>query len=257
MTAPTRTGPQVYQAINRISRAFACEGIAKRHMNIREQYAYRSLDDVVDRLGPLLARHNLCVLPRVLRRECEDRAGEGDTILVSVRLLVAFDLVSCKDGSRHVVKAWGEALDSGDKGTAKAMSSAYKGAMLQLFCVPVASEDTDASSLRLKTKRATEPVEGWGPWANGILDMIGVCESPEALDRVRTRQSSLLGALARERPDQYALIGERFSARREALAARSGVKASPGARPRFEAEKARHGGADSRNTPAEAEAVDG
>ena len=231
MTAHTPPRPHVYQAINQIVRAFAKAGIAKRHTNPIEQYQYRSIDDVLNRLGPLLARCGLCVLPRVLRRESEDRAGDAGALLVSVRLLVAFDLVSARDGSRHVIKAWGEALDQGDKGTAKAMSSAFKGAMLQLFCIPVGSAEADSSSFRLRAQVPSEPVEGWPCWADGICEMIGVCETSEALDRVRSRQAGLLGALSREKPDLYARIGERFSARLNMINARTGVTAPPGAKP--------------------------
>ena len=217
----------VYQAINQIIRAFSKAGIAKGHTNAIEQYQYRSIDDVLNRLGPLLARHSLCVLPRVLRRESEDRAGDAGVLLVSVRLLVAFDLVSARDGSRHVIKAWGEALDQGDKGTSKAMSAAFKGAMLQLFCVPVASADADSSSFRLKTNSTPEPVEGWSCWTDGICDMIGGCESEEALGRVRSRQAGLLTALSRSKPDLYTKIGERFSARLNELSARTGLAQPP------------------------------
>ena len=229
MTAAPR--PHVYQAINQIIRAFSKSGIPKRHTNAVDQYQYRSIDDVLSRLGPLLARCGLCVLPRALRRESEDRAGDGGALLVSVRLLVAFDLVSTRDGSRHVIKAWGEALDQGDKGTAKAMSAAFKGAMLQLFCIPVGSAEADVSSFRLRAQSTPEPVEGWSCWADGICDIIGACESNEALDRVRSRQASLLGALSREKPDFYAKIGERFSARLNMLEARTKLTAPPGARP--------------------------
>src|SRR4029079_10740650 len=107
-----------------------------------------SVDEVSTRLGPLLAKHRLCVLPRVLKHRTREYAGEQDAMLVSVRLLAAFDLVSARDRSCHTVQGWGEALDGGDKGTAKAMSSAYKGAMLQAFCIPVACDDADASSHR-------------------------------------------------------------------------------------------------------------
>jgi len=232
MTEATKPRAHVYQAINQIVRAFAQSGIPKRHTNAIEQYQYRSIDDVLNRLGPLLARTGLCVLPRVLLREAEDRAGDAGTLLVSVRLLVAFDLVSARDGSRHVIEAWGEALDQGDKGTAKAMSAAFKGAMLQLFCIPVASADADSSTFRLKAPATAEPVEGWSCWADGICEMIGVCESREALDRVRERQASLLTALSRAKPELYQVIGERFSARLGMMDARTGLKASPGAKPR-------------------------
>lgn len=211
--------PHVYRAINRITCAFAKAGIGKTHSNLIDQYQYRSIDDVLNRLSPLLAQHRLCVLPRVLRRKCSDREGELGLLLVNVRLLVAFDLVSARDGSRHTVVAWGEALDASDKGTAKAMSSAFKLAMLEAFCVPVATEDADASSHKLAKPTATpEPPNGWETWAEDIREMIAGCESSDALDRVRTRHAKLLAALKRERPDLYAGIGERFQMRIAATA---------------------------------------
>jgi len=227
MTA-RQQAPHVYRAINAITAAFARDGIPKTHTNIRDQYQYRSIDDVLNRLGPLLAKHRLCVLPRVLKHRTRECAGEQDAMLVSVRLLAAFDLVSARDGSCHTVQGWGEALDGGDKGTAKAMSSAYKSAMLQAFCIPVACDDADAASHRRKV-REVEPVEGWQAWSEGILDMIKACESSQALDRVRTRHGGSLVALKRERPDLYATIGEGFAQRGQDLIK---PKLKPAARPR-------------------------
>jgi hypothetical protein len=217
MTARERP-PQVYRAINAITSAFARDGIAKTHTNLRDQYQYRSIDDVLNRLGPLLARHRLCILPRVLERTATEQRGDGDALLTAVTVRVAYELVSCRDGSTHLVEAVGEALDPGDKATAKAMSSAFKGAMLQLFCVPVAGEDGDASSHRLRQPSAIEPAQGWEAWSTDIIDMIGVCESAAALDRVRARQSALLSALKREQAGLYAVVGEAFKLRSQQLA---------------------------------------
>ncbi len=164
--------------------------------------------------------HKLCVLPWVLERECTDRVGEGDLLLVEVTLRVAFDLVSSADGSSHTVKAFGKALDTSDKATAKAMSSAYKHAMLQAFCVPVAQiEDADASSHRLKRNRShqREPVEGWAMWTSGIVDIVESCATSEAVERLRQRQRPLLTAISREKPDLYGQIGAAFAKRSAAL----------------------------------------
>ena len=234
MTA-RQQAPHVYRAINAITAAFAKGGIPKTHTNLRDQYQYRSIDDVLNRIGPLLAKHRLCVLPRVLKHRMTTQVvDEQDSMLTCVRLLTAFDLVSARDGSCHTVQGWGEALDGGDKGTAKAMSAAYKSAMLQAFCIPVATDDPDASSRRLKLPAsATEPTEGWPMWCDGICDMIGLCESLDALDRVRTRQGALLAALKRERPELYTRIGEAFTKRSEELAAPKAAlqaKAKPAAR---------------------------
>lgn len=214
MTAAPGVGPQVFKAISRITASFARAGIAKSHMNIEDQYLYRSIDDVQRRLAPLLAKHGLCVLPRVVRRESVDCTGFGDLALRSVRLLVAFDLVSTRDGSRHRVSGWGEALDPSDKGTAKAMSAAYKSAMIHLFCIPSNSDDPERESLKLKrTTVEREPPQGWEAWAADIVELVGGCETLDAMNRVRMRQKALLEALQRERPDLHKSVGRAFAQR--------------------------------------------
>ena len=210
------SAPQVYKAITAIAAELSGAGIPKRHRNERDDYRYRSIDDVLNRLSPLLARHKLCVLTRVLERTQTDRVGESDLLLVGVALRVAFDLVSSADGSSHTVEAFGEALDASDKATAKAMSSAYKQAMLQAFCVPVAQiEEADASSHRLKQSRThqREPVEGWAMWMSGIVEIIQSCATREALQRLQDRQRPLLEALRRENPEMFSQIGAGFAKR--------------------------------------------
>ena len=230
------TAPHVYRAINSITSALSKVGIAKLRANLQDQYLFRSIDDVVGHLAPLLAQHRLCILPRVLRRESVDRPGEDGMALVSVHVLVAYDLVSCRDGSRHTVRASGEAVDPSDKATAKALSAAYKSAMLQTFCIPIGgSEEPDLTTHRLrKPILEREPVGGWKAWSSGIVDMIDVCESAEALDRVRKRQAALLTSISRERPDLFTAIGNAFTARVKtistsapALAAQPLVKGEP------------------------------
>jgi hypothetical protein len=65
--------------------------------------------------------------------------------LFSVVVDVEFDFVSATDGSAHTVKTYGEAMDTADKATNKAMSAAYKYACLQTFCIPTEG-DNDADS---------------------------------------------------------------------------------------------------------------
>ena len=214
------TAPHVYRAINSISAAMSRDGIPKAHMNLQDQYSYRSIDDVLGRLAPLLAKHRLCVLPRVLKRECTDRLGEFQTVLTSVHVLIAYDLISSRDGSRHTIRASGEALDSSDKATAKAVSAAYKSAMLQTFCVPVScGEDTESKSPKSrKIVIGREPVQGWQAWSDDIVEMVFGCETTDALDVMRNRQAALLTAISRERPELYSRVGVAFTIRVQQLA---------------------------------------
>ena len=99
------------------------------------------------------------------------------------------------------------------------MSAAYKSAMVQTFCIPLAgSEDPDRSSPRVSSRtHAAEPVQGWQQWARDIEDIVGLCESEQAIDLVQERNRDLLTALSREQADLYRELGECFRARREAL----------------------------------------
>jgi hypothetical protein len=211
--------PSVYAAINAVSAELASHGIAKDRLNQIDDYRYRSIDDLLDRLAPLLAKHRLCVLPRALKRTLAERQDEGQRVLFHVSLKVAFTLTSVDDGSSHVVEVFGEALDASDKATAKAMSAAYKSAMIQTFCIPLCgAEDPDRASPRtFSTTHSPEPVQGWEQWAKDIADIVQVCESEQAIDLVQDRNRGLLKAFSRELPDQYARLGEAFTVRRQCL----------------------------------------
>ena len=223
------TGGKVYRAIHAVAADLAETGVPRTGFNGRDQYPYRTIDDLLERLAPVLARRRLCVLPRVLERTTGDRRGRDGALLVNVGLRVAFDLVSVADGSKHTVEAFGEALDEGDKGTAKAMTAAYKSAMFQTFCIPVSGlEDVDAASPKLGRDVEAEPVQGWEQWCRDIAQTIGICESLDAVDRVHTTQRILLRSLSRERPDLYAGLGITVAERRRVLAERALAKASPG-----------------------------
>jgi hypothetical protein len=215
--------PSVYAAINAVSAEFANRGIAKAHLNEADEYKYRTIDDLLDRLAPLMAKHRLCVLPRALERTQRERADEGQHLLLHVSLKMAFSLTSVDDGSSHIVEAYGEAFDASDKATAKAMSAAYKSAMVQTFCIPISgAEDPDRTSPRVASRRhSPEPVHGWEQWARDIEDIVSLCESEVAIELVQERNRALLTAISRERPDLYRELGECFGPRRDVLRERS------------------------------------
>jgi hypothetical protein len=218
------TAPSVYAAINAVSADLANHGIAKTHINQSDDYRYRSIDDLLDRLAPLLAKHRLCVLPRALKRTLAERQDEGQRVLFHVSLKVAFTLVSVDDGSSHIIETFGEALDPSDKATAKAMSAAYKSAMIQAFCIPLCgTEDPDRASPRASsTTHSPEPIQGWEQWAKDIEDIVQVCESERAIDLVQDRNRGLLKALSREQQELYQQLGNCVGERRALLRQRDG-----------------------------------
>lgn len=139
---------KVYKSINNIQLALSKVGISKDRTNSQGAgYKFRGIDDVYNALSPLLAEHGLCILPRMLARECAERQSKSGGQLFYVTVEAEFDFVSAEDGSKHTVKTFGEAMDSGDKATNKAMSAAYKYAAFQAFAIPTEGDnDADAQT---------------------------------------------------------------------------------------------------------------
>lgn len=138
----------VYKAINAVQAALSVEGIAKDKRNTQGAgFNFRGIDDVYNAISPLLAKHGLCIIPRMISRQCEERQSKSGGALFVVTVEAEFDFVSAEDGSKHTARTFGEAMDSGDKATNKAMSAAYKYAAFQAFAIPTAGQpDADADT---------------------------------------------------------------------------------------------------------------
>jgi hypothetical protein len=137
--------PHVYTAISAVMANLAKNGISKERRNDSQGYAFRGIDDVYNALAPALSEHGLCILPQVKGRSVTEKVNSRGNTLFYVCVDVDFAFVSIKDGSHHTVSVSGEAMDSGDKATNKAMSAAYKYACIQAFCIPTEG-DNDADS---------------------------------------------------------------------------------------------------------------
>jgi hypothetical protein len=152
MTAQSKvepaTGPHVYQAIAEVQGELAKVGIAKTRRNTQGSgYNFRGIDDVYAALSPLLSAHKLVVVPRVLSREVIDRQSKSGGALFYVTVHAEFDFISAIDGTTHTAATFGEAMDSGDKATNKAMSAAYKYAAFMTFAIPTEGDnDADATT---------------------------------------------------------------------------------------------------------------
>lgn len=137
----------VYKAIAAVQGELAKVGIAKANRNSQQGYNFRGIDDVYAALSPLLAKHGLCVIPRVIERTMLEKTTSKGNPLFYVTVHAEFDFVSSEDGSKHTAATYGEAMDSGDKATNKAMSAAYKYAAFMTFAIPTEGDnDADATT---------------------------------------------------------------------------------------------------------------
>ena len=164
--------PAVYEKIAAVQADLAKAGISKDRDNSQQNYKFRGIDDVYNALAPLLSKHGLCVLPRMLSRSREERVTikewngqRKESVLFYVSVEAEFDFIAAVDGSCHVVRTFGEAMDSGDKATNKAMSAAYKYAAFMAFAIPTEGDnDADATTHHVEPKPAkvesAKPVKG-------------------------------------------------------------------------------------------------
>ena len=144
----------VYQAINKVQAELSTTGISKDRTNTQGSgYKFRGIDDVYNAVAPLLAKYGLCIIPRMLSRTCEERQSKSGGALFYVTVEAEFDFVSAEDGSKATARTFGEAMDSGDKATNKAMSAAYKYAAFQTFSIPTEGDnDADAHTHEVAPK---------------------------------------------------------------------------------------------------------
>ncbi|MFV8862659.1 ERF family protein [Serratia fonticola] len=137
----------VYKAISAVAAELAEQGIKKsKQQGSQVNYAFRGIDAVYNALAPALVKHKLLILPRCTERTSCERTSKSGGALFYITVRVEFDFISTEDGSIHTVVTYGEAMDSGDKATNKAMSIAYKYAAFQAFCIPTEETAIDADS---------------------------------------------------------------------------------------------------------------
>jgi hypothetical protein len=152
----------VFTKIAAVQGELAKIGIGKNNANTQQNYKFRGIDDVYNALAPLLAKHGLCILPRMVGREREERVtvkewngSRKESVTFYVTVDAEFDFVSADDGSIHVVRTYGEAMDNGDKATNKAMSAAYKYAAFMTFAIPTeGDEDADSTTHEVAARSA-------------------------------------------------------------------------------------------------------
>lgn len=147
MTTKSEGTMKVYAAIAAVMAEIGTSGISKDRRNQQQGYNFRGIDEVYNALSPILSKHKLVMLPRILARECVERQTRNGGALFNVTVEAEFDLVCADDGSKHTIRTFGEAMDSADKATNKAMSAAYKYAAMQAFCIPTEGDnDADATT---------------------------------------------------------------------------------------------------------------
>jgi hypothetical protein len=148
------------------------DAIEKNKKNLGQGYMFRGIDDMYNAIHPLFSKNGVFITSEVLNSKREERqAAKGGNLI--------YTIVTCKfnfyaeDGSSVSSTLDGEAMDSGDKSTNKAMSAALKYALMQMFLIPTEEKlDTEYESPEVKSKGTSYVVseEPEKPWLNKGTD---------------------------------------------------------------------------------------
>lgn len=132
--------------------------VAKSRKNAAQGYQFRGIDDVLSACQGPMAEHGVLCIPRVVKEERETVATKSGGTMVSVRLTVDH-YFTARDGSWVICTTVGEAMDSGDKATNKAMSAAMKYCLTMALCIPTHEDDRDTenASPELAAPKAAAP----------------------------------------------------------------------------------------------------
>lgn len=155
--------------------------VRKGDRNTQHGYVFRGVDAVVNAVGPALRAHKVIVVPDVRSVEYATvEVGQKRTLMGHVRVVVAYtfhgpggDVVTCS--------AAGEAMDSGDKATPKAMSVAFRTALLQALCLPTDEADPDSASYDRSDVEDTPP-KPTIPSVDKAISRLAELDTAEALD---------------------------------------------------------------------------
>jgi hypothetical protein len=120
--------------------------VAKKERNNSQNFNFRGIDAVVNAVAPVFNELGIINFPEVLEHEYEQVAvGKQQTLMGHVQLIVKYTFYGPESDSVSATVA-AEAMDSGDKACAKAMSVAYRTALLQVLNLPTDEIDPDATS---------------------------------------------------------------------------------------------------------------
>lgn len=130
------------------------QGLGKNHAVTSgpARFNFRGVDDVMNAVGPVLRKHGVSVVPTAVTHSPENVTTRNGAVMRNVTVFVQY-AINGPAGDTMPGAAAGEAADSGDKATPKAMSVAFRTFLLQALCLPTDEPDPDTHQY----ERAPEP----------------------------------------------------------------------------------------------------
>lgn len=169
--------------------------VGKTGRNSAQNYNFRGIDAVVNAVGPALREHGVVVIPEVLNHSHETVSSANGKAMGHVVVRVAYTFVG-PAGDDLTATVIGEAMDYGDKATAKAMSVAFRTALLQSLALPTDEPDPDSESFERADQSARRAPAGKVSGADDarvpdLVDEFTAVRSEEDLAAVSQKVSAM------------------------------------------------------------------
>lgn len=145
------------------------QAVGKGDFNQQQKYKFRGIDAVVNAVGPAFRKHGVIAVPaksEARYRDVQTSTGKPSrecTVSVTYRFYgPAGDFIEAE--------VPGESMDFGDKGAPKAMSVAYRIALLQALCIPTDEPEPDAQSYERAAGRPQSDPQWERPLPEPVTD---------------------------------------------------------------------------------------
>lgn len=156
---PTPVGSPLAQAWQAVMAEVQEIRKADRFSGGGASYIYRGVDAVINAVGPALRKHHVIIVPILMHPSYRDvTVGSKGTPMRECTMTVTYQIMGTRIDDVWTVVGCGESLDSGDKGTTKAGTVAFRNMLLTALAVPVDNPrlDADAQEYR-RTVRPSQP----------------------------------------------------------------------------------------------------
>lgn len=161
-------------------------------------FNFRGVDEVLNHVAPAVRRHGIVIMPiRVVAEARDTKTSKGATMRETV-VTVDYMVIGPKgDALPHPGQSRGEALDTMDKGSTKALSVALRNFYIQALSIPTQDLDPEADTAMRGLERGSAR-----PRATDYRD--------EILDRQTSlgRLKQMRGEIAQHNLGQVAVVNE-------------------------------------------------
>jgi hypothetical protein len=162
--SPTFPGGLIYGKL--IEAARLMEGVEKGGYNSAQKFKFRGIEQLTQACAPIFKEVGIVVVPQMRVVADVPQPDKGHRVMIE-----ASYSFYAEDGSYVTATTVGEGVDGYDKGGNKAMSAAFKYALLQTLCIGDPEDDSDSHSEPKPARKAAKPAANnevsaadWAAW---------------------------------------------------------------------------------------------